>query len=670
MKNRWFVPLSAITLFVALGVAAAMAQAPGASANVQQRVVIPFRSANPNYAAIKAQIDALAPGHGVVSGTLAPSPLDPTIGPGPSFQGERATIFSPSDATGAIGPTEYLNLVNVSLGVYDRPTGKRISENSEATLTGFPYAAGDGEVMYSPSDSRFYVSMIQFNFTGPNGTCQDPVTADPFCKLIYGFSKTSRPNAFPSDWCFYESTFHGRYGSNLPDYPKLGLTADFILIGVNVFDFTNPNNPNPPYIGSDVAWVIKPPSGTITTCPTSLTEGVKTVLRNADGSLAFTPVPANQADNSHSGAVVANENPGNGTSKVLSIFSVAPCHDAEGEGTVEGTRGTASFSIRHRECEGGEDHESVSDPLAGHNFQSTQVTGATFDGATVTIVGLGTDNGLPVAFSLVAVDSTLSPPGSFAITLSNGYTLSGSLLSGNVTAPNSTGGPAFGNAVTVGGAGGVAPYAFPPSAPQPPSSSGITGLTLDTLDARLTNAIQAVDPRFGTPVVWTQHTVAASEGGFGSEVRWYEIQLGSGALLQNGIVNDPNVYCFMGAISPDRNGTTHNFGSNMVLGFNTSSATDAGSPKAQMVSKKGANSQSGFVLVMTSPNSDQDFTCFPSGGGPPCRWGDYSGASPDPASTTGNVWLTVMLMSNDGGTPGNPPLVDPAWITWNWEATP
>jgi hypothetical protein len=86
-----------------------------------------------------------------------------------------------------------------------------------------------------------------------------------------------------------------------------------------------------------------------------------------------------------------------------------------------------------------------------------------------------------------------------------------------------------------------------------------------------------------------------------------------------------------------------------------------------MVSKIGGNAQSGSVLISTSANADQDFTCFSSGGGPPCRWGDYSGASPDPASTTGNVWLTVMLEGNDLK---NTPPGGPWWITWNWEATP
>jgi hypothetical protein len=51
---------------------------------------------------------------------------------------------------------------------------------------------------------------------------------------------------------------------------------------------------------------------------------------------------------------------------------------------------------------------------------------------TVTITGTGTDNGLAVAFTIVATDSTLMPPGMFSITLSDGYINSGSLLDGSI----------------------------------------------------------------------------------------------------------------------------------------------------------------------------------------------------------------------------------------------
>src|SRR5947209_15098469 len=45
----------------------------------------------------------------------------------------------------------------------------------------------------------------------------------------------------------------------------------------------------------------------------------------------------------------------------------------------------------------------------------------------------------------------------------------------------------------------------------------------------------------------------------------------------------------------------------------------------QMVSKIGTNAQSGLVLVNQATGPENDFSCSP------CRWGDYPGATPDPA---------------------------------------
>ena len=98
-------------------------------------------------------------------------------------------------------------------------------------------------------------------------------------------------------------------------------------------------------------------------------------------------------------------------------------------------------------------------------------------------------------------------------------------------------------------------------------------------------------------------------GGAGSEERWYEIRTdGSPSLAQSGAATSPSLAIWNGAISPDRanDGTTSAFGSNMVLGFNASSTTAY--PSIQMVSKRGANAQSGFVLVQQSlgPNVPRD----------------------------------------------------------------
>ena len=200
-------------------------------------------------------------------------------------------------------------------------------------------------------------------------------------------------------------------------------------------------------------------------------------------------------------------------------------------------------------------------------------------------------------------------------------------------------------------------FFFPPNAPQ----AGTTK-QLDTLDGRLTNAYYYADPQFGGQfVVSTQHTVA---GGAGAQARWYEVNPFSRVVLQSGSATDPALYVFNAAISPDRanNGVTTSFGSNLVVGFNTSSSAEF--PKIQMVSKVGAGAQSSFVLVQASLGFNQDFTCDAE---PVCRWGDYAAASPDPnppPGPTGAVWLTNAF--NDPSVT----VVDTDWRTWTWATTP
>ena len=95
----------------------------------------------------------------------------------------------------------------------------------------------------------------------------------------------------------------------------------------------------------------------------------------------------------------------------------------------------------------------------------------------------------------------------------------------------------------------------------------------------------------------------------------------------------------------------------MVPGFTTSSSTTF--PAVRMVSKIGAGAQSGFVLVHASTRADIDFGA-PAGF---CRWGDYGGATPDPAASLtaahGEVWLSQQYVGTNGYD-----------HTWNWEAIP
>jgi hypothetical protein len=110
------------------------------------------------------------------------------------------------------------------------------------------------------------------------------------------------------------------------------------------------------------------------------------------------------------------------------------CHEAGGNGHQNGKHGgQAQFNLNHDGCNQ-TDSGSYTDPGSGANFVETQVTSATFDDTThtVTLVGTGTDNGVPVTFTIVAGDTSLAPPGLFSITLSDGYSNSGAPLDGSI----------------------------------------------------------------------------------------------------------------------------------------------------------------------------------------------------------------------------------------------
>lgn len=207
-------------------------------------------------------------------------------------------------------------------------------------------------------------------------------------------------------------------------------------------------------------------------------------------------------------------------------------------------------------------------------------------------------------------------------------------------------------------------YAAPPDAPQAGSS-----MVLDTGDGRLMNSVTAndpshPDPNTGTAItgLWTAQAIA---GGAGAMVRWYEIDPVNGTLVQTGDLSDASLYTFNGAIAPDRANNDGSigkkFGSNMVLGFDTSSAsTDVA---VQMVSKVGANAVSPFVLLAQSPGPNEDSTCT----GGVCPWG-YAGAAPDPikgtGATVGRVWLANVWNQASPDATG----ID--WQTWLAQVRP
>jgi hypothetical protein len=115
------------------------------------------------------------------------------------------------------------------------------------------------------------------------------------------------------------------------------------------------------------------------------------------------------------------------------------CHEADGDGHIPGEKsGQARFHFdADAHCEGDGDTEGVdaTDPGANMDFHSTQFLSVAFDDVahTITIVGTGTDNGLPVTFTAVGVDNGQMALDLFSLTLSDGYTNAGNLIDGLVT---------------------------------------------------------------------------------------------------------------------------------------------------------------------------------------------------------------------------------------------
>lgn len=240
---------------------------------------------------------------------------------------------------------------------------------------------------------------------------------------------------------------------------------------------------------------------------------------------------------------------------------------------------------------------------------------------------------------------------------STGYLLSASWSGGSTIAQYRVTGTTS-PTIAAAGSYSVTPYSMPADAPLS------NGLNLDTLDNRLWQVQQAVNPDLNQTVLYSSLTTF---GGPGAAVNWFELSPTTTAPVQQGAVRYSTLYAFNGSISSDRRYVSYTnkmYGSAIIIGFNTASTTSA--PAIRMVSKSGTNAQSGTTVITQSPGPDLDYSC-PSAGDT-CRWGDYSSMTPSPVSPTGaaagQVWGTSML--DTGVQDAN----YANWATEMWQATP
>ena len=153
-----------------------------------------------------------------VSGPLAPSIIS-----GRSWQGINSTNVTPPDETSAVGTTRYIELVNIKFAIYNKTSNSPITTGGINSLVGAGSTDDvfDVQIIWDPTTSRFYYAA-------------DDVVSSSNNRLAFGFSKTASPNS-AADFCKYSIGF----GTVFPDYPKLGDSQFFAMIGSNLFSSNN-----------------------------------------------------------------------------------------------------------------------------------------------------------------------------------------------------------------------------------------------------------------------------------------------------------------------------------------------------------------------------------------------------------------------------------------------
>jgi len=243
------------------------------------------------------------------AGPSSPAPFNSLNSPGLSASDEGYQP-TPPDSTGAIGPTRYLEFVNQMVAVYDRNNLTLLSSTDLGTFTGTPssLATSDPQIQWDPQGNRWFYGAVAFNsnFTSTY--------------ILFGWSKTADPNDLAGGWCRYSNPT----GANIPDYPKLGHDANFVIFGTNIYDGSQSSLP---FVTADITAIPKPPASQ-STCSGSVTvthfADATHVLKNGDGMPAFTPVPANTADSSANGYIVAAHDPSVTPQSKVMVWHMTP----------------------------------------------------------------------------------------------------------------------------------------------------------------------------------------------------------------------------------------------------------------------------------------------------------------------------------------------------------
>src|SRR5258705_12431747 len=111
------------------------------------------------------------------------------------------------------------------------------------------------------------------------------------------------------------------------------------------------------------------------------------------------------------------------------------CRSGDGDGEFDDDHGHRHHGSFHDDsCEGGGGRVEDDDLDSGKHFESTSTNSATFtsneNSQTLMMIGTGLDDGIPVGFTMVAVDYGGVVPATYTLILTDGRSFTGALVPG------------------------------------------------------------------------------------------------------------------------------------------------------------------------------------------------------------------------------------------------
>jgi hypothetical protein len=122
------------------------------------------------------------------------------------------------------------------------------------------------------------------------------------------------------------------------------------------------------------------------------------------------------------------------------LSSQTRCRGGDGDGDFQDNDGHRHHGrFHHDSCEDNRGQVQDDDLDSGKHFESTSVSSAMFtsdtSSQTLTMIGTGFHDGLPVGFTMVAMDNGGLAPGVFTLILTDAYRITGSMPTGSIVIP-------------------------------------------------------------------------------------------------------------------------------------------------------------------------------------------------------------------------------------------